>query len=446
MRIPIPKATVPGIALALCTATLALWPTTDTQAATAPAALVVNASTNLRPVTHVASGGLYGLSANGTPALRYVAPLHPSTFVQMAPGGSQLPNGEPAPAGDALVVAREAAAVGAKVIIRMPDWYANFPYRWVSWSDWLSAVDKQIALVKASHVKNILSWEIWNEPDWTWDTAHAGPFNEAWVRTYNEIRSKLPDAVIEGPSFGWMNPTWFSDFLTYAKAHNALPDIIAWHALFGAQTISSDVAQYRAIEAGLGISPRRIVIEEYAGGGNYGTPNEIAIPGAEVGYIAKFERAGVYSADLAFWNQYGTMGDTLVSTGGLPNASWWLYKWYGDMSGEMVSTVPPAQTGIDGAAAVNFARNKVSVIFGGGSGSTAVTVNGLTGLRAFHRGAHVVLQYVRSQGRTTPVSGTQTISVGDYSIINGSITVPIDAMNPADGYHLVITPTGRTQH
>ena len=32
-----------------------------------------------------------------------------------------------------------------------------------------------------------------------------------------------------------------------------------------------------------------------------------------MGYIAKFERAGVTQADLAFWNQYGTMGDTLVS-------------------------------------------------------------------------------------------------------------------------------------
>jgi hypothetical protein len=40
--------------------------------------------------------------------------------------------------------------------------------------------------------------------------------------------------------------------------------------------------------------------------------------------LAKFERAGVTWADLAFWNQYGTMGDTLVS-GGQPNAAWWLY-------------------------------------------------------------------------------------------------------------------------
>jgi hypothetical protein len=188
----------------------------------------------------------------------------------------------------------------------------------------------------------------------------------------------------------------------------------------------------------LGISPRPIIIEEY------GTRTEVGVPGALVGYIAKFERAGVTWADLPFWNQYGTMGDTLVSTGGAPNAAWWLYKWYGDMSGQMVATVPPAQTGIDGAAAVNSARNQVSVIFGGGSGSSAVTVNGLSSLAGFGTTAHAVLEQVVSQGRTTPVSGTQTISAADYPVSNGSITVPVDAMNPANGYHLVVTPAAGT--
>jgi hypothetical protein len=431
-----PKATAPGLALALCTCALALWPSAGAQAATASNTLVVNASTNLRPVTHAASGGLYGLSANGTPAARYVNPLHPSSFVQMAPGGSQLPNGEPGPAGDSLVVAPEAAAAGAKVIVRMPDWYPNFPYKWVSWSDWLSAVDKQVASVKASGAANIGGYELWNEPDWTWDTANAGSFNAGWVRTYNEVRSKDSAMPIDGPSYSSWNQSTMSAFLSYAKANNALPDIVSWHELGGDQYIAADVAAYRSLESSLGISARPIVIEEY------GTPSEVGVPGALVGYVAKFERTGVTYADLAFWNQYGTMGDTLVSTGGLPNASWWLYKWYGDMSGQMVSTVPPAQTGIDGAAAVNSARNQVSVIFGGGSGASAVTVNGLSSLSGFGSSAHVVLQYVRSQGRTTPVSAPQTISAGDYAISNGSITVPVDAMNPANGYHLVVTPTG----
>lgn len=115
-------------------------PTPPPSAAT-PSTLMVNANHPFRPVTHVASGSLYGLDTATIPADSLVEPLHPNTFVQMAPGGKQLPNGEPAPGGDALVVAPEAAKAGAKVVVRMPDWYPNFPYRWVSWSDWLNAVD-----------------------------------------------------------------------------------------------------------------------------------------------------------------------------------------------------------------------------------------------------------------------------------------------------------------
>lgn len=435
----IPKATAPGYVLVLTATLFAAAPTTVAEAASSSNTLVVNANVNLRSVTHVASGALYGLSANGTPATRYVDPLHPSSFVQMAPGGQQLPNGEPAPAGDSLVVAPEAKQAGAQVIVRMPDWYPNFPYKWVSWSNWLSAIDTQVAAVKASGDTNIQSMAIWNEPDWTWDTTDAGSFNAGWVESYNEIRKDDATIPIDGPSYSAWNQSWMSSFLTYAKANNALPQYLSWHELQGDQNIAADVAACVALEQSLGITPIPIVIEEY------GTTSEVGVPGALVGYISKFERAGVDEADLAFWNQYGTMGDTLVSTGGLPNASWWLYKWYGDMSGEMVTTVPPAQTGIDGAASVNAAGNQVSVIFGGGSGSSAVTVNGLGSLSAFSGGsAHVVLQYVRSQGRTTAVSAPQTISVGDYTISNGSITVPVNAMNAANGYHLVVTPTGST--
>lgn len=393
--------------------------------------LVVAANQTLRTVTHVASGALYGLSANGTPAQRYVAPLKPPQFVQMAPGGSQLPNGEPAPAGDALVVAPEAAAVGAKVIIRMPDWYPNFPYGWVSWTDWLHAVDTQVASKQASSATNVQGYEIWNEPDWTWNTSAAGSFDAGWVRTFNEIRSKDTTTPIDGPSFSYWNGSLMQDFLAYAKANNAVPDIVSWHELRGSADIAADVAAYRSIESGLGISARPIVIEEY------GTPSEAGVPGPLAGYVAQFERSGVQSADLAFWNQYGTMGDTLVGTGGLPNASWWLYRWYGDMTGNMVPTTR-ASSGLDGAAAMNSAGNQLSVVFGGGDGTAAVQVNGLSS--TFGTSARVVLQQVISRGRTTPVTAPSTVTVGNFAISGGSITVPINAMNSANGYHLVVTP------
>ncbi|MFI7403891.1 RICIN domain-containing protein [Streptomyces sp. NPDC049541] len=434
-RPPVPARLTAAVgAIALAGAALAI--ATPAQAApTASTTLVVNADQTLRPVTHVATGSLYGLADATTPADSLVTPLKPNTFVQMAPGGSQLPNGEPKPAGDALVVASKAARAGAEVVVRMPDWYPNFPYKWVSWSDWLSAVDKQVASVQSSGATNIAAYELWNEPDWTWDTTNAGAFDAGWARTYKEVRAKDTKTPIQGPSYSVWNQSWMSTFLTDAKASGTVPDIIAWHELQGSQNIAAHVSAYRALESSLGISPRPISIEEY------GTTSEVGVPGPLVSYAAKFERAGVHDAEMAFWNHYGTLGDTLTDTGASPNGAYWLYKWYGDMSGNMLVTTPPAQTGIDGAASLNSAGNQVSVIFGGGAGSSAVTVKGLGSLSAFGGTVHAKLEYTPSKGRTTAVSGPITVSDADYTVSNGQITVPVTT-NASDGYHLVITPSG----
>ena len=111
--------------IVLLATSLFLSPYSPVRAATPT--LVVNANQVLHPVTHVASGGLYGLGSDSTPDDSMVIPLHPKVFTQMAPGGHQQPNGQ-APGGDALVVAAKAARAGAKVTIRMPDYYPNFPY------------------------------------------------------------------------------------------------------------------------------------------------------------------------------------------------------------------------------------------------------------------------------------------------------------------------------
>jgi concanavalin A-like lectin/glucanase superfamily protein/ricin-type beta-trefoil lectin protein len=401
--------------------------------ATAPPTLVVNASQPFRPVTHVASGGLYGLDTATIPADSLVEPLHPNTFVQMAPGGKQLPNGEPAPGGDALAVAPEAARAGANVVVRMPDWYPNFPYRWVSWSDWLSAVDTQVKAVLAAGDSNISAFELWNEPDWTWNTSAAGDFNDGWTRTFNEVRSLDPGAVIQGPSYS-DNISGMQSFLASAVATNTVPDIISWHELQSSGKIAGDVATVTNIEKSLGITPRPIAIEEYA------APGQVGIPGDLVGYIAQFERLGISNAELAFWNHYGTLGDLLTDTGAKPNGAYWLYRWYGAMTGHMVTVVPPGTpgTGLDGAASVNAARDQVGVIFGGASGATAVRVNGLDALKLGRR-VKVKLEYTPSAGRTTAVPGPVTISDTTYPVHDGTITVPV-AMNPTYGYHLVITP------
>ncbi|MFE2076143.1 RICIN domain-containing protein [Streptomyces misionensis] len=409
------------LATALATTTVIL---SGTPAQAAPSTLVVNANQVLRPVTHVATGSLYGLANATTPADNLVQAIKPNTFVQKPQGGRQQPTG------DILTVAPKAARAGAKVVNRLSDYYAGWPYQF-SWSDWLGVVDDQIAKTKASGITNLAAYAPWNESDNTWLSSN-GTFEDFWTRTYREIRSKDATTPIQGPSFS-DNIGDMDNFLRNAVATNTVPDIIAWHELTRSSKIAGDVATVTALENKYGISPRPIAIEEYA------APSEVGVPGALVGYIAKFERLGVHDAELAFWNQSGALGDLLTGQGGSPNGAYWLYKWYADMSGSMLVTTPPAQTGIDGAASRNSAGNEIDVVFGGSSGDSAVTVNGLGSLSAFGATVHVKVEYTPSPGRTVAVSGPTTLSESDYAVNNGSITVPVSA-NSAYGYHIVITP------
>lgn len=393
--------------------------------------LTVNVGTAIRPVTHVASGGLYALAEGNKPADSTLLPIKMNTITQPAPGVGQKPNGQP-PGGDALKVAPQADRVGAAEMIRMPDIYPDFPYKWVSWDDWLAKVDTMVkARLAATSVSNVTSWEIWNEPDWTWNTAAAGSWNAGWVRTFQRIRTLDTLTPIAGPGFSTWNASLMSSFLTYAKANNALPDVTVWHELSGASGIAAHVAAYRAMETSLGISPRPIVINEYA------TTAEVDVPGAVTSYIAKFERTGVTAADRAFWYEYGTVNGLVVNNS-QPTGTWWPYKWYGDMAGNMVSTVPATQTGLDGFAAYDGTRKTVNAVFGNESGSNTIKVNGLAALGS---SVSVTLESAPSSGRFTAVTAPTAISTSTYAVSGGSISVPVANMDAARAYHLVIQPT-----
>ncbi|WP_194926258.1 RICIN domain-containing protein [Catenulispora pinisilvae] len=411
-------------ALALATAAVTAVSAAPSPAHAATATLQVNADQPYRPVTHVATGSLYGLATATAPADNLVEPLHPNTFVQMPAGGHQQGTG------DILKVAPEAAKAGAKLVDRLSDYYAGWPYQF-SWSTWPGVVQSQIQQVQASGITNLAAYALWNEPDNTWLSAN-GTFESFWTTTYRQVRSLAPNVPIQGPSFS-DNISDMQNFLQNAVATNTVPDIIAWHELESSTKIAGDVATVTNLEKNLGITPRPIAIEEYA------APSQVGVPGDLVGYLAQFERLGVNNAELAFWNQSGALGDLLTGQGGSPNGAYWLYTWYAGMTGNMVGTV--SSGGLDGVASVPAAGNQVDVVFGGGSGSTSVTVNGLSSLSGFSGSSQVTanLQYTPSPGRTVAVSGPTTISQGTYQVANGSVTVPV-SMTSAYGYHLVLTP------
>jgi hypothetical protein len=312
------------------------------------AVLTVDVSQPYKDVDHAASGSLYGIGDEGWPPDEWIAPTNPKSFVQPPPGATHQPNGEPEPVGDTLDVWQAAARHDAVVTIRMPDIFPTFPYQWQGDDYWYTQVERIVREVQASGMDNVYGYEIWNEPQWTWQDSW-GDYFEMWDRTYRLIRELDPDTPIIGPSYDRDYEAGLREFMTHVAEADTVPDIVSWHEL-GPESgldVEEHIGMYRDIERDLGVEPRPISINEY------GSPRDAGVPGWLTRFVSRMERTQVDTANLAFWHKPGRLSDLLVPAGGgsgpardpEPTGNYWVFDWYGDMTGQMVRTIPPETTG-----------------------------------------------------------------------------------------------------
>ncbi len=406
-------------------------------AAAHPATLLtVDLSTTVRPVTHVASGSLYGvLETQPADVNGLIAPLHPNVFNNPASDVQQ-------PIGDAIVVAGRVAAIGGKVTIRLADWFPSWPYAFTNTTDWFNKIGQTVSRRKSANLSNIYAYEIWNEPDGTWKNTSLA-FNSFWQQTYAQLRQLDPTIKITGPSTSYYNQSFIQSLLSYCKTNNCLPDIVGWHEL-GGGNVTGNIQAYRNLEKTLGIGPLPITINEYSGAAHIDVEGQ---PGASASLIAKFERLGVESACISFWDvgHPGRLG-SLLATNTQPNGGWWFYKWYGDMAGNMVSTAPPNPSDaatLDGFANLDATAKSASVLFGGtNDGTVQVTIKGFSAAPFFGSTVHVVVEHTPFVKRTTVVTATNVVSTADVAVTNNQITVSVPSTNNSDGYRIGLTSLG----
>jgi len=418
----------------------------------AAATLTVDLATTYRPATHVGNGSLYGVIER-VPAdadlERLVGALHPRMFTNPASSdpGTQQP-GVPA---NAIKVAARLAPLGGSVTVRLADWLSGF-YTFSSMTDWLNKVGTTIAAKKAANLNNVYAYELWNEPNGTWtnggDTnavpggAKTVSFNALWKQTYDKVRQLDPDVKITGPSLSYMDPDFINGFLTYCKANNCLPDIIGWHE---GTNIEGDVASYRNLEKQLGVGPLAITINEYSGSGR---AKDEGRPGASIPLIAQLERAGVDTACISWWTPDSVAGHlgSLLASDTQTNGGWFVYKWYGDMTGTMVTTTSSlAKDGknMDGFASLDTSARNASVILGGASdGTIYVVVKGFKSAPFFASTVHAVVDHTSWTGRGGAVASTDVVSSADVTIANDQIAVSISNVNGDDGYRVSLTQVG----
>jgi hypothetical protein len=402
------------------------------------ASVGINLSDSLRPVTHCGSGSLYGITETLPADIEgLVTPLKAYSYRNPALATSANQHAF----GDAIKVSERLAKGGSKSLIQfdLADILPNWPYKWSGIDHYKTEVTKVIKAKIASGRDNFEGYEIWNEPDGTWNNSNGQLTTTVWKPMFDLIRSLDPKAKIIGPSISYYQESYMRTFLTYAKANNCLPDLLSWHQ-WGSAGFVGAYENYRALEKSLGISPIDISINEYSS--KTSDPYE-GCPGYSVPFIAKFERYKIISSQLSWWwvPLPGRLG-SLLTSGNQKGGGWYMYKWYGDMTGHMVKTTAnnDKSDGVDAFASIDKDQQYASIVLGGNTvGNVDVKVNGIPSWMG--SSVNVKLESVSWANKDQAVSGTTLVSTTKYAVTNGSISVPVNVASAFYAYRLYVTPT-----
>ena len=412
-------------------------------AAASGGTLTVNLASSTGPVLGGASGALYGLSENGVPGSDLLSPLHIETIAAGPAGGAQHPSGH------TDQVAPEFFGMGGKWLLDyMQDYYSQWPYQNVGIGSYLSVVDTiaagvrttpdacvRLRAVQRAGLDLVLAQSVelqFRHPD---DPVRRGLDDGLPADT-----RRRPGRAYRRPNTSVYNATVMSDFLSYAKAHDVLPDVVTWHVLEPSteESFPADYANFLALERQDGIAPIPVDIDEYA------DRYQLSVPGEMVQLLAEFEDAKVYS-DLPFWDIADNYSDTAVRNDE-PNGQWWLMYWYGQLTGRTVAVTPPQPDVLDtlqGLSALDTAKHQARVLLADPSGGAdSVKVTGIDPA-VFGRAVHVSVQSIGWTGYDgsayTPLDAAET----DYRVVNGTVTVPLGELNPSDAYQVIVTPASK---
>lgn len=324
--------------------------------------------------TQRASGFLHGMNST-VPADNVVLPLKPKWF-RSSPAFSTITN-------DPAVYARIVGMGATPEYILGQAWLFNIGgfnptnatlVTSATMSQWVAMVTS-IVTTAISNGQSI-QWDIWNEPDTSIEwTGTEAQFEAAWAAAVNTIRGISGTQTIVGPSTSLFVSAITEDILVYGAANNVLPNVWSFHEIgYTPQVSAGHLASAQAYLAANDPGITEIQINEY-------TPpsptTSTYYPGANVQFLAAFERAQIYSAGRSCWNSDCTDPDLdglLQVDGATTNAGWYAYKAYADITGHIVSVIPSTPVsggiGVDGVAGADSTAKRAYSVFGRNGGFT----------------------------------------------------------------------------
>jgi hypothetical protein len=281
-----------------------------------------------------------------------------------------------------------------------------------------------------------IAFDLINEPDaFGGETGGSDWFNNAWVPAFRIIRELRPQAEIVGPGFFSPNLNHLRTFLEKAKEANVVPDIIAQHLLdSGSNGVVQEFDQaIRGLLTEYGLAQRPITFNEYINPGN------VRFVQRRIETISQGERVGVHSAMHSSWDDSGEL-PPWNSTGDWPSfdgimsipaqaerAPYWVYKFYGDMSGRRVWTSGNPNAW-EGMATLDIAKPVARIMLGGSSAGANVTVNLNNIPAAFGSPVDVLIERVHTSGNEDLWRAPIQHSRQNMTVNNGSVSFSLSGL------------------
>lgn len=440
-------------------------------------AVIFDASELEGDVTSGASGYLYGIAEDGVPSYNMVESLDVSSVSAKTQGGLQHPIGE---VGDVAASLIEGGSCDY-IVVYLQDMYSTWyydnaaideakaagTYDWKTYlqETYFPMIEQTVSEMKDAEYADKLVYCIFNECDngvwfgeWITDGENGwnsfneqgmDNFNEAWKMTYDYVKSLVPDALIGGPGNYEYSSTKTDYFLKYASENDCVPEVIIYHEL-GDRSIydwEANVQDLKAIEEKYGISTDTpVIVTEYGRMQDNGDPNTM------LKYIVRSEYSGVYS-NQAYWLLANNLSNTCADYN-TPNSAWWVYRWYTNMQGKLMSVEiddvlhsdleksikekrEPRHQQYLGMGTISDSADKLDILVAGADYKGRVVVKNLDQTELYGKNVKIEITAVTYQGLVGQVTEPETVEIYTKKC-SSKLTIPLD-MDDDTAYHITVT-------
>jgi hypothetical protein len=279
-----------------------------------------------------------------------------------------------------------------------------------------------------------------------WIESNEPYYLEAYRLAYNAIKQADPEAIIVGPNAQWAPWTWWWEdhegdytwfirkFIDYCIDNQCMPDIIAWHDGYHCNGIglANAADEIRSYLEKRGVGPLPLEQDDV------GCKERQFSPGTYVSYLANIERARIKYTCKCCWDRdchINTLQGLLTKTDREPRSLWWMYKSYGDLTGQIVE-VDPGKT-VDGVVAIDTETDIVRAVIGRYEDISEPVLIRFQGIDRRFNTARVQAEHIKNT-EAEPLEKPERTLEQTFEIRKGTIEVILDDLGSFDAYSLTL--------